>query len=123
MNEYEDILGAIVGILYFICVFIEIKAMKRNKIDILYKNNFLLVFIVPSVFILAVFVFAYGSYNLKEIILNNKENTEFYGFFLTYIFGSLAYIVGYIRKRIYAFILPKNKLSFLGFSTIYDKEK
>lgn len=123
MNEAENIFGVIIGILYFICVYIEIKSMKRNKIDIFYKNNFLLVLIASFGFPFAIFVFSYGLYNLIDIILNNEENIGFYGWFLIYILGSLTYIVGYIRKRIYAFISPKNKLSFLGFSTIYDKEK
>ena len=123
MNESENIFGVILGIIYFICVFIEIKSLKRYKINIFYKQNFLLVLITSFVFPLAVFIFAYGYDNLKDVILHNEENIGLYGLFLTYILGSLAYIVGYIRKRIYAFISPKNKLSFLGFSTIYDKEK
>lgn len=122
MNESENIFAVILGIIYFICVFIEIKSLKRNKIDIFYKENFLLVLITSFAFPLAVFVFSYGFYNFKNVILNDTENIEFCGLFLTYILGSLAYIVGYIRKRIYAFILPKNKLSFLGFSSIYNKE-
>ena len=122
MNESETIFGAILGIIYFICVFIEIKSLKRNKINIFYKNNFLLILITSFAFPLAVLVFSYGFHNLKDVILNNEEQIGLYGLFFTYILGSLAYIVGYIRKRIYAFISPKNKLSFLGFSTIYDKE-
>lgn len=122
MNESETIFGAILGIIYFICVFIEIKPLKRNKINIFYKNNFLLILITSFAFPLAVLVFSYGFHNLKDVILNNEEQIGLYGLFFTYILGSLAYIVGYIRKRIYAFISQKNKLSFLGFSTIYDKE-
>ena len=122
MKESENIFGAIIGITYFICVFIEIKSLKRNKINIFYKNNFLLILITSFAFPLAVLVFSYGFHSLKDVILNNEEQIGLYGLFLTYILGSLAYIVGYIRKRIYAFISPKNKLSFLGFSTIYDKE-
>ena len=122
MNESENIFGAILGIIYSICVFIEIKSLKRNKINIFYKNNFLLILITSFTFPLAVLVFSYGFHNLKDVILNNEEQIGLYGLFFTYILGSLAYIVGYIRKRIYAFISPKNKLSFLGFSTIYDKE-
>lgn len=122
MNESENIFAGILGIIYLICVFIEIKSMKKNKIDIFYKNNFLLVLIASCVFPFALFVFAYGFYNFINIILTHQE-IEFCGLFLTYIFGSLAYIVGYIRKKIYTFISPQNKLSFLGFSTIYDKEK
>ena len=123
MKESENIFGAIIGITYFICVFIEIKSLKRNKINIFYKNNFFLVLITSFVFPLAVFVFSYGFHNLKDVILNNEKNIGLYGLFLTYILGALAYMIGYIRKRIYAFISPKNKLSFLGFSTIYDREK
>lgn len=123
MKESENIFGAIIGITYFICVFIEIKSLKRNKINIFYKNNFFLVLITSFAFPLAVFVFSYGFHNLKDVILNNEKNIGLYGLFLTYILGALAYMIGYIRKRIYAFISPKNKLSFLGFSTIYDKEK
>ena len=123
MKESENIFGAIIGITYFICVFIEIKSLKRNKINIFYKNNFFLVLITSFAFPLAVFVFSYGFHNLKDVILNNEKNIGLYGLFLTYILGALAYMIGYIRKRIYAFISPKNKLSFLGFSTIYDREK
>lgn len=123
MKESENIFGAIIEITYFICVFIEIKSLKRNKINIFYKNNFFLVLITSFAFPLAVFVFSYGFHNLKDVILNNEKNIGLYGLFLTYILGALAYMIGYIRKRIYAFISLKNKLSFLGFSTIYDKEK
>lgn len=122
MYEFENIFAGILGIIYFVCVFIEIKSMKRNKIDISYKDNFLLVLISSCVFPFALFVFAYGFYNLINII-STHQDIEFCYLFLTYIFGSLAYIVGYIRKRIYAFISPQNKLSFLGFGTIYSKEK
>ena len=78
MNESENIFAGILGIIYLICVFIEIKSMKKNKIDIFYKNNFLLVLIASCVFPFALFVFAYGFYNLINIILTHQE-IEFCG--------------------------------------------
>ena len=59
MNESENIFAGILGIIYLICVFIEIKSMKKNKNDIFYKNNFLLVLIASCVFPFVLFVFAY----------------------------------------------------------------
>ena len=124
MNKLENFLLLMLPmILYFTCVYIEVKAMNKNKIDIFYKENILLVIMNSFTFLLAVGVFCYGVHNFIYSILINEEIVEFYGMFLAYILSSLAYIVGYIRKRIYAFILPKNRLRFLKYSMIYSEEK
>lgn len=124
MNKLENFLSVMLPmILYFTCVYIEVKAMNKNKIDIFYKENILLVLMNSFTFLLAVGVFCYGVHNFIYSILINEETVEFYGMFLAYILSSLAYIVGYIRKRIYAFILPKNRLRFLKYSMIYSEEK
>ena len=124
MNKSENFLLVMLPmILYFTCVYIEVKAMNKNKIDIFYKENILLVLMNSFTFLLAVGVFCYGVHNFIYSILINEETVEFYGMFLAYILSSLAYIVGYIRKRIYAFILPKNKLRFWKYSMIYSEEK
>ena len=124
MNKLENFLLLMLPmILYFTCVYIEVKAMNKNKIDIFYKENILLVLMNSFTFLLAVGVFCYGVHNFIYSILINEEIVEFYGMFLAYILSSLAYIVGYIRKRIYAFILPKNKLRFWKYSMIYSEEK
>lgn len=124
MNKSENFLLVMLPmILYFTCVYIEVKAMNKNKIDIFYKENILLVLMNSFTFLLAVGVFCYGVHNFIYSILINEETVEFYGMFLACILSSLAYIVGYIRKRIYAFILPKNKLRFWKYSMIYSEEK
>ena len=124
MNKSENFLLVMLPmILYFTCVYIEVKAMNKNKIDIFYKENILLVLMNSFTFLLAVGVFCYGVHNFIYSILINEETVEFYGMFLACILSSLAYIVGYIRKRIYAFILPKNRLRFLKYSMIYSEEK
>ena len=124
MNKLENFLLLMLPmILYFTCVYIEVKAMNKNKIDIFYKENILLVLMNSFTFLLAVGVFCYGVHNFIYSILINEETVEFYGMFLACILSSLAYIVGYIRKRIYAFILPKNKLRFWKYSMIYSEEK
>ena len=124
MNKSENFLLVMLPmILYFTCVYIEVKAMNKNKIDIFYKENILLVIMNSFTFLLAVGVFCYGVHNFIYSILINEETVEFYGMFLAYILSSLAYIVGYIRKRIYAFISPKNRLRFWKYSMIYREEK
>lgn len=124
MNKLENFLLLMLPmILYFTCVYIEVKAMNKNKIDIFYKENILLVIMNSFTFLLAVGVFCYGVHNFIYSILINEETVEFYGMFLAYILSSLAYIVGYIRKRIYAFISPKNRLRFWKYSMIYREEK
>ena len=124
MNKSENFLLVMLPmILYFTCVYIEVKAMNKNKIDIFYKENILLVIMNSFTFLLAVGVFCYGVHNFIYSILINEEIVEFYGMFLAYILSSLAYIVGYIRKRIYAFISPKNRLRFWKYSMIYREEK
>lgn len=124
MNKLENFLLLMLPmILYFTCVYIEVKAMNKNKIDIFYKENILLVIMNSFTFLLAVGVFCYGVHNFIYSILINEEIVEFYGMFLAYILSSLAYIVGYIRKRIYAFISPKNRLRFWKYSMIYREEK
>ena len=124
MNKSENFLLVMLPmILYFTCVYIEVKAMNKNKIDIFYKENILLVLMNSFTFLLAVGVFCYGVHNFIYSILINEETVEFYRMFLACILSSLAYIVGYIRKRIYAFILPKNKLRFWKYSMIYSEEK
>ena len=124
MNKLENFLLLMLPmILYFTCVYIEVKAMNKNKIDIFYKENILLVLMNSFTFLLPVGVFCYGVHNFIYSILINEETVEFYGMFLACILSSLAYIVGYIRKRIYAFILPKNKLRFWKYSMIYSEEK
>lgn len=124
MNKLENFLLVMLPmILYFTCVYIEVKAMNKNKIDIFYKENILLVIMNSFTFLLAVGVFCYGVHNFIYSILINEETVEFYGMFLAYILSSLSYIVGYIRKRIYAFISPKNRLRFWKYSMIYREEK
>ncbi|MCI8636842.1 MAG: hypothetical protein HFJ36_03140 [Clostridia bacterium] len=117
----KDMLMILLIIIYIICVVIEIKALKRNNIDIFYKENFLLVLINAIVFPLAIFSLNFGYNAVKSISWNNKDEVLFSGYFFTFIFASLAYIIHYIKSKIYAFITRKNKLSFLKLKTIYDK--
>ena len=119
---YEDIFIILLFIIYFICVGIEIKILKKNKIDIFYKENLLLIFLTSAVFPLSIFTLFFGCNAIKQFSLNNKENIAFSGYFFTFVFASLAYIIHYIKSKIYAFISNKNKLSFLGLKTIYDRK-
>lgn len=120
MFDYDMIMIVLI-IIYIICVVIEIKALKRNNIDIFYKENFLLILINAIVFPLAIFSLLFGYNAVKSISWDNKEEVLFSGYFFTFIFASLAYIIHYIKSKIYAFITRKNKLSFLNLKTIYDK--
>lgn len=120
MMSYDAFM-VIMLIIYIICVYIEIKLLKRNNIDIFYKENLLLVLINSIVFPLAIFVLFFGYNAIKDMSWSNKDDVIFSGYFFTFIFASSAYIISYIRGKIYAFISRKNKLSFLGFKTIYDK--
>ncbi len=111
----------ILSIIYFICIFIEIKVLKRNNIDIFYKENFLLVLISSTVFPLAIFALFFGYNAIKDMSWTNKDDVIFSGYLFTFILASLAYIIRYVKTKIYAFISRKNKLSFLGFKSMYDK--
>lgn len=117
----DDIFMIILPIVYFICVFIEIKLLKKNNIDIFYKENFLLVLITSTIFPLAIFALLFGYNAIKDMSWSNKDDVIFSGYFFTFILASLAYIIHYIKSKIYAFISKRNKLSFLGFKTFYDK--
>ena len=117
----EDMFMLILSIIYIICIFIEIKVLKRNNIDIFYKENFLLVLVSSTVFPLAIFALLFGYNAIKDMSWTNKDDVIFSGYFFTFIFASLAYIIRYVKTKIYAFISRKNKLSFLGFKSIYDK--
>ena len=114
----EDMFMLILSIIYFICIFIEIKVLKRNNIDIFYKENFLLVLISSTVFPLAIFALFFGYNAIKDMSWTNKDDVIFSGYLFTFI---LAYIIRYVKTKIYAFISRKNKLSFLGFKSMYDK--
>ena len=117
----EDMFMLILSIIYIICIFIEIKVLKRNNIDIFYKENFLLVLISSTVFPLAIFALFFGYNAIKDMSWTNKDDVIFSGYFFTFILASLAYIIRYVKTKIYAFISRKNKLSFLGFKSMYDK--
>lgn len=113
----------ILFIVYIICVFIEIKLLKRNNIDIFYKENFLLVLISSGVFPLAIFVLLFGYNAIRDIFWSNdKYDAIFIGYFFTFLLASLTYLIRYVKSKIYAFISRKNKLSFLGTKTIYDEK-
>jgi len=113
----------ILFIVYIICVLIEMKALKRNKIDIFYKENFLLVLINSTVFPLAIFALIFGYNAVKDIPWKNKDDVVLSGYFFTFVLASIAYIIHYIKSKIYAFISQRDKLSFLKFKTIYDKDE
>lgn len=117
----EDMFMLILSIIYIICIFIEIKVLKRNNIDIFYKENFLLVLVSSTVFPLAIFALIFGYNAIKDMSWTNKDDVIFSGYFFTFILASLAYIIRYVKTKIYAFISRKNKLSFLGFKSMYDK--
>ena len=117
----EDMFMLILSIIYIICIFIEIKVLKRNNIDIFYKENFLLVLVSSTVFPLAIFALLFGYNAIKDMSWTNKDDVIFSGYFFTFILASLAYIIRYVKTKIYAFISRKNKLSFLEFKSIYDK--
>lgn len=109
-------------VIYIVCAFIEIKLLKRNKISILYKENLLLVFIMPVTFPLAIFTLFFFCNAIKDICWTDNNDILMSGYYFTFIFASLAYIIAYIKNKIYAFIPNKNKLSIFGIKTIYDKE-
>lgn len=117
----EDMFMLILSIIYIICIFIEIKVLKRNNIDIFYKENFLLVLVSSTVFPLAIFALIFGYNAIKDMSWTNKDDVIFSAYFFTFILASLAYIIRYVKTKIYAFISRKNKLSFLGFKSMYDK--
>ena len=122
MIKFMDIFMAILSIIYITCVFIEVKSLKRNKIDIFYKENFLLVLITSVAFPLAIFALFFGCNVIKNLSWDDKGDIAFSGYFFTIIFASLAYIIHYIKNKIYAFTSRKDKLSFLGIKTIYGKK-
>ena len=117
----SDMIMLVLSIVYIICVVIEIKALKRNNIDIFYKENFLLILISSMVVPLAIFALLFGYNAVKSISWNNKDDILFSGYFFTFIFASLAYIIHYLKSKIYAFIGKKDKLSFLRLKTMYSK--
>ena len=109
----------ILVILYVICLWIEIKSLRRKKINIFYKENLLLVLMTSVRFPLAVLTLFFGCNAIKDFY---KDDIAAVGYFFTFAFGALAYIFLYIKKQIYTFLPDKNKLSFLGIGTIYDRE-
>lgn len=119
--ENDDILVIILCIIYFICVGIEIKVLKKNKIEIFYKENFSLILLICSTIPLAIVALLIFCNILKDI-LSDSELVLASGYFLTFIFASLAYIIHYIKSRIYALISSKNKLKILNTKTIYHRK-
>lgn len=117
---FPDIFMTILFIIYIICVFIEIKLLKRNKIDIFYKQNLLLVLISSVSFPLAIFALFFGYHAIKNSTWDSKDEIAFNFYLFTFILASLTYIIHDIKRKLYAFISPNNKLSFLGFKTLYD---
>lgn len=118
----EDILMLILFIIYVICVFIEITALKKNNINIFYKENFLLILLKSAAFPLGILALIFGCNAISNMAWKDKNDIIMGGYFFTFILASLAYIVYYIKNRIYAFIPRKSKLSFLGYKGIYYKK-
>lgn len=117
----DNIFMLILFIVYIMGILIELKLLKRNNIDIFYKENFLLVLINSTILPLAIFALFFGYHAIKNMSWSDKNDIIFSGYFFTFIFASLAYIIHYVKIKIYAFISKNNKLSFLVFKTIYDK--
>lgn len=111
MNDY--ILMLILGIIYFICVGIEIKILKKNKIEIFYKENFYLILLTCSKIPLAIVTLLIFC-NILQDILSDGEWVLWGSYFFTFIFAAVAYIIHYIKSRIYALISSKNKLKILN---------
>lgn len=80
-----------------------------------------MVLVSSTVFPLAIFALLFGYNAIKDMSWTNKDDVIFSGYFFTFILASLAYIIRYVKIKIYAFISRKNKLSFLGFKSMYDK--
>ena len=121
--EIEFFLIIVLFIIYCVTFFIEIKVLNRKKIDIFYKENPMLVFMVPFSLILAICAL-FLSYNLIIDMLSNKQSDlkTFFIWIFSLLFASIAYIVQYIKNRIYAFIPNNKKLKIIKKWTIYDKE-
>lgn len=117
---HDNMLMLMLSMVYILCIFIEIKALKRNHIDIFYKENFLLILTNSAGFPLAIFALIFGYSTVTEILCSNHD-IMFVGYFFTFLFASFAYIIHYVKSKIYAFIAGKNKLSFLKSKTLYDR--
>lgn len=126
IRDIEDIFSIIpynIYIIYIICVCIEIKLLKRNKISIFYKENFLLVLIISANLPVALSALGFGCYAIKEITWIDDGSDFILCYYFTFVAAALGYITHYIKTKIYAFIRPENKLIFFETGTIYDKEE
>lgn len=118
---FNDSLIFILFIIYILCVYTELIVLKRNNISLFYKENFILVLFSSMGFPLALLALVFGYTALNDFSWKNEDSIILGGYFFTFILAPLAYIIHYIKYKIYGFISKKDKLSFLGFKSIYDK--
>lgn len=97
------------------------KIIEKEKIKILYKDNLALVLLMPLTFLLAIFTL-YWSLGATKDFLNTKDDISFSGYFFTFLLASCAYIIYYVKSRIYAFLSKENKLKIYEKNTFYNEE-
>lgn len=110
-------------VLYIICLYVEWKVLEKEQISLSNKENMLIFFLIPFTLPLALSALIFGIYVIIDIIVRQQRDLlEGIGYFITFVLASLAYIVYYVKKRIYAFIPSESKL-FMYEKKIYIKLK
>ena len=111
-------------VLYIICLYVEWKVLKKEQISLSNKENMLIFFLIPFTLPLALSALIFGIYVIIDIIVRQQRDLlEGIGYFITFVLASLVYIVYYAKKRIYAFLPSKDKLSMYETKSIYKIEK
>ena len=116
--DFNKIFWIIFGLIYAICLKIENRALeKNNSIDTSYKRDFI-AHAVLFPFAIYTLIFSYNA--IMTTAWDKMEDAIFSVYFFSFMLGSVAYIIYYIKIKIYAFIPRKNRLNCVEFKSWYD---
>ena len=112
-------------ILYIVCLIIELKIVKKDKVDILNVENLIHILFIPYSFVLSIYVilWTYCLMHEEHVFLNDSAPSFFYGYYLPLILGAIFYMIHYIKRIIYAFIPNENKLKLYRNKHIFYVKK
>lgn len=100
----------IIIVSFFICLFVELRALKINNAKIFSETSIIKIVVHCSFFCISIYALAFGLSAIKYFII--EKDYSFISYFLTFVIASIAYIFHYIKITIYKFIPMKDKLTF-----------
>ena len=121
------IFNLLLSLIYLFFLFVEFIIVKKEKVNIFHEDNWFFVFASPGTLILAIYVLFYFTFFIVEDSTSSFpiiSAKSFFGYYFTFVLGSIFYIIYYIRSKMYALISNNNKSKFYSKpTTIYSLVK